>query len=117
EATHGRDIAGQVRRSRPLSVVDEPGPDVVKVLVEHECPGYIVDPLDGVFAVGAYVVGDDEAAVGSSHERRCLEAQCRCHRRDAVGPESGICVMLFLKRLVRYPVAPIGERHQAELIC
>ncbi len=66
--------------------------------------------------MGTHVVGDDEAAIGPSHQHRSDQIQRRYHRRDIVGPEASIDVMLLFERLVRHAVAPVVERYQAKLI-
>ncbi len=66
--------------------------------------------------MGTHVIGDDEAAIGPSHQHRSDQIQRRYHRRDIVGPEASIDVMLLFKRLLRHTVAPVVERHQAKLI-
>ena len=75
-----------------------------------------VDRSDSILAVRSHVVADGEAAVGPPDEHRPVEAQLVDDRRQVVGPELGVGVVLGLERLLGHAVAAEVEGDEPELV-
>ena len=75
-----------------------------------------VDRGDSLLAVGAHVVADDEGAVRPADEHRPVEAQLVDDRREVVGPERVVRVVLGLERRLGHAVAAQVVGDKPELV-
>ena len=112
------DVRRQVVRRGVGEVVEEAGADqrAEGRLAELDRALDEVDGGDPVLAVRAHVVADDERAVRPADEHRPIEAQLVDDRRDVVGPEAAVGVVLRFGRRLRHAVAAQVAGDEPELL-
>src|SRR6266540_562294 len=118
QAAHAPDVGRQVVGGEVGEVVEETRADQAaeRRLAQLDTPGDEVDRGDAILAVGAQVVADDEAPVGPAHQHRPVEAQLLDDRRQVVGPQHAVGVVLRFEGRLRHPVATEVVGHQPELL-
>ena len=97
------------RKPGPISVPKAVSPELDRALDE-------VDRGDSILAVRTHVVADDEGAVGPADEHRPVETELVDYRRDVVGPEPVVGVVLRLQRRLGHAVAAEVVRDEPELV-
>ena len=102
-------------RARVRRVLEHAGPEVVECRRPQQHGGTDeIDAGDGGIAVGADVVGDDEAAVRPGDDHRTLEASLVDDRGEVVCPQPLVGVAAGIERLLGHAVPAVVERDHSE---